>query len=210
MDETDDYTPQSDGYKRTLDGLDEKDLQRSGIHVKETRNGLFDPIMTSSDDLEDMAYEVADIIDKTGRVPLNFAELAHAQGLDGFVPDCSLDKGLDLYLDTDTSSKQSGKLQPEQLPEVVNTKIHCFECPLKRECLALSFTGVQITRTSRSEVVIPGTNVEDKVPLVMNDYMISGGLTPQERRIVFERVCDILSEADRNRINAQRTRTNTK
>lgn len=171
-----------------------EDLKAVGIIPQKVRSGRYASIMSSSEEMLEAAYDAAEIIDKTGRVPLSFTSLISDIDPD-FTPDCDYNNGAELCLDpNNSSSKQSGRLTEEQLREVVNTKLHCMECPFKTECLAVSFTGLQITRTSRSERILPGT--ENTHPLVLDEYLIFGGYTPKERRVIFEHVCDILEEKD--------------
>ena len=96
-------------------------------------------------------------------------------------------------------SKQVGYMDPETANKVINTKLHCNQCPLKKECLAISLSGIQITRISRSERTLPRRPGDYETPiLVMDDFLIFGGLTPQERRIVFYYVCDILEDNNKD------------
>lgn len=198
-----DYTQEDEGIINSevldaqcseLTAEDLEELETIGVYPRRVRSGRYDSIMSSPDDMMESAYKAAKIIDDTGRVPLSFNNLIRDTDPD-FVPDCDYHSGVGLSLDpTNSSSKQSGRLTEKQLEEVINTKRHCRECPYSDECLAISFTGLQITRTSRSERILPGTN--DTNPLVLDEYLMFGGYTPKERKVIFEHVCDILEEKD--------------
>lgn len=171
------------------------ELNANGIYPEKVRSGRYSAIMSTMDEMDMAARIAADIIDDKGRKPLSFAEFIREFD-PNFVPDCDFFSEHDLYLDPgESSSKQSGRLTADQLRAVAETKMHCNECPLKNECLSISFTGVQITRTVRRERVLPGT--EDRMPLVLDEYLIFGGYTPRERKIIYEKTCDILESRDR-------------
>lgn len=185
-------TPSSDSFDYSVDSLAE-----DGIHIHEVRSGKFSPIMTSDEELSRIAKEVAIIIEDNDRSSLSFDDFLLVFDA-SFVPDCDINHDASLLIDTGTYSKQAGNMTVDMLNEVVNTKLHCQECPLKRECLAVSMTGVQNTRMSRTERTLPKRPGDTtSQTLVMDDFLIFGGLTPQERRRVYHKVCDILEENNR-------------
>lgn len=190
-------TPQR--YKETVEELnyDVDSLADDGINVKVVKKGKISPIMTDKDTLKNIAVEVAQFIESQDRQPMHFEQFA-SQFDPHFVPDCDYDTG-DIEIDTGSHSKQAGHMDIDMANKVIDTKLHCAECPLKKECLAISLSGIQITRISRSERVLPRRPDDFETPiLVMDDFLIFGGLTPQERRIVFYYVCDILEENNKD------------
>lgn len=181
--------------KETSDELsyDVEELSRDGICVRVVKRGQISPIMTPRETLKDIAEDVAQIIEENDRQSLYFEKFA-SQFNPHFVPDCDYESS-HLVIDTGSHSKQAGHMDVDTANKVIDTKLHCNECPLKRECLAISMTSVQITRASRSDRVLPRRPGDMETPtLVMDDFLIFGGLTPQERKIVFNYVCDILEE----------------
>lgn len=179
------------GYEGIAYNVD--DLRDEGIYLTEVRRGRFSPIMRTQEQLYDTAVEIAALIEDYHRTPLTFEEFIKEMPTK-FIPDCDYYKGT-LLIDTGTYSKQSGNMPADIANEVINTKLHCTECPLVNQCLAISMTGIQITRVSRTERTLPKYPGDTTSPtLVMDDFLIFGGLTPQERRIVFHHVCDILEE----------------
>lgn len=181
--------------EETVLGFDIRDLEHSGIFPTEVRSGKFSPIMATKEYLEDISYKVAQIIEDNDRKPLNFDMFLKEYDPD-FIPDCDYYTST-VNIDPDVHSRQVGHLLEEEAQGVIDCKIHCAECPLSTQCLAISMTGIQITRPSKTERTIPPKNGDTETPsLVMDDFLIFGGLTPQERRIVFDKVCDILEEKD--------------
>lgn len=190
-------TPQR--YKETVKDLDYDvdDLADDGIDIKVIKKGKISPIMTSKYTLKDIAVEIAQFIESQDRQPMHFEQFA-SQFNPKFIPDCDYETG-SVEIDTGSHSKQVGYMDPETANKVINTKLHCNQCPLKKECLAISLSGIQITRISRSERTLPRRPGDYETPiLVMDDFLIFGGLTPQERRIVFYYVCDILEDNNKD------------
>lgn len=168
-------------------------LYEQGIKVKVVKRGKISPLMTDRESLRKIAEDVARFIESQDRQPMYFDQFA-SQFDPHFVPDCDYESNI-IEIDTGSHSKQAGHMDVDTANKVIETKLHCAECPLRRECLAISLTGIQITRVSRSERVLPRRPGDTDTPiLVMDDFLIFGGLTPQERRIVFYDVCDILEE----------------
>lgn len=172
-------------------------LHDDGIKVRVVKRGKISPVMTDKEDLREIAEDVAQFIESQERQPMYFDQFA-SQYDPRFVPDCDYENGA-LEIDTGSHSKQAGHMDVDTANKVIETKLHCAECPLKKECLAISLTGIQITRVSRSERVLPHRPGDFETPiLVMDDFLIFGGLTPQERRIVFHEVCDILEDNNKD------------
>lgn len=189
----------SSRHKETTQELDYDvdELSEQGINVKVVKRGKISPLMTDGKDLHEVAKDVAAFIESQDRQPMYFDQFA-SQFDPHFVPDCDFDSNI-IDIDTGSHSKQAGHMDVDTANKVIETKLHCAECPLQRECLAISLTGIQITRISRSERVLPRRPGDVDTPiLVMDDFLIFGGLTPQERRIVFHDVCDILEENNRD------------
>lgn len=189
----------SQTYGNTISQLDYDvdDLANDGIKVKVVKKGKVSPIMTGRDKLEELAREIAFFIESHDRQPMHFEQFA-SQFDPHFVPDCDYNEG-SIEIDTGSHSKQKGHMDIDTANKTIDAKLHCAECPLKKECLAISLTGIQITRVSRSERVLPRRPDDFETPiLVMDDFLIFGGLTPQERRIVFYEVCEILEENNKD------------
>ena len=182
--------------EKTILGFDIKDLHDNGIFPSEVRMGKFSPIMATEGYLLDIAYEVAEIIEEHDRKPLSFDIFIKEYDPD-FIPDCNYHTAV-VNIDPGVHSRQVGLLEENDARDVADCKIHCAECPLSTQCLAVSMTGIQITRPSKSERTLPPKPGDTETPsLVMDDFLIFGGLTPIERRVVFNYVCDILEERDR-------------
>lgn len=153
----------------------------------------YSPVMIGdADEIEDIAYDVADIIEKSDRKTITFKKILEDKRMHSYAPECSLGTGNEHLLDTESKSGQSGFLSEEKLNDTVRMKEICARCPFRKECLAVSMTTIQISRISKNSKNIPQSNP----PLTMSEYLIFGGYTPQERDIIFDRVCEILSEFD--------------
>lgn len=191
--ETDDpdYLPDHD--EDLLSSLLE-DCQEMGIDPVKIRRSQYSPVMASKESMVEAAYEAADIIERHGRTPVLFSRLAEEAGMGSYIPACSSTKGQTMMLHTGSSSKQVGGMSPDEMGGVLETKQVCGRCPLAMQCLAVSMTAPQSGRASKSERVLPGTSGE--FPLVLDEYIMFGGFTPQERKIIFDMVCDILEEKD--------------
>ena len=189
----------SQRYSTTSNQLDYDidELANDGINIKVVKKGKISPIMTDRSQLSELAKEIAFFIEAQDRQPMYFEQFA-SQFNPRFVPDCDWEKG-SIDIDTGSHSKQAGHMDIDTANKTIEAKLHCAECPLKKECLAISLSGIQITRISRSERVLPRRPGDYETPiLVMDDFLIFGGLTPQERRIVFYEVCDILEENNKD------------
>lgn len=171
-----------------------EDCQEMGIEPVKIRRSQYSPVIASEESMVEAAYEVADIIERHGRVPVLFSKLAEEVGLGSYIPACSVTKGQTMMLNTGSSSKQVGGMSPDELGGVLETKQICGRCPLAIQCLAVSMTAPQSGRASKSERVLPGSSIDS--PLVLDEYIMFGGFTPQERRIIFDMVCDFLEEKD--------------
>lgn len=171
-----------------------EDCQEMGVEPHKIRRSQYSPVMATRESMVEAAYEVADIIDRHGRTPVLFSQLAAEVGLESYIPACSVTKGQTMMLNTGSSSKQVGGMSPGELSGVLETKQVCGLCPLATQCLAVSMTAPQSGRASKSERVLPGT--QGVSPLVLDEYIMFGGFTPQERKDIFDLVCDILEEKD--------------
>ena len=194
----------------TKKGADQESLEDDfNIHTKGNEendqkedNVKKSPIIESEDYLFESAKKVANIIEERKYNFFNFNDFRSKLGSD-FLSPC--EKNEDMFLDTNSNSKQAGKVDQRTMDKILETKEICSSCPLKNECLAVSLSSPQTTRMSKTERVIPNPNL---YPMVMSEYLIFGGLTPQERRIVFNHVCDIIEE--RLMISGQRFMKNGK
>lgn len=183
------------GYKLSeRDFPTEEDVRHLELSLEIVRGENYKPIITRLEAMMADAERVAEMIEDWGRQSMDFNKLIRRFNLDKdeeFKPDCEL---IYMNTDTDSHSKQSGALSKNLMLDVIETKKHCVECPLKIHCLASSLASPQNTRMSKKERTIP---THDGSLLTMSEYGIFGGYTPQERRIIFNRVCDILEENDR-------------
>lgn len=112
----------------------------------------FSPLIAPTDELIEMAYDIVEIIDENHRKTLVFNKYLVEKDID-FVPECATNDNM--LLDIDTCSKQTGKLDYETYLEVLKTKNICSDCPLMKQCLAISMTTPRLTRTSKNEKSIP-------------------------------------------------------
>lgn len=173
-------------------------LLKENLKIKVIRGKRYSPVLSKEDLLDEAALEIAFIIEETGRQPLQFNDFIVSYDLENgtqFIPPCHIDKSTGktpFLIDMKSSSKQSGQIDQKTLKEILHTKSICQECPLQKECLATSMTGIQLARSSEKERTIPNSNPS----LVINEYLISGGFTPQERGIIFEKLCNILEDWD--------------
>lgn len=153
----------------------------------------YSPIMPESmDELDDVAYEIATIINDRGRSTINFFKVLDEQGESEYPLPCQYGNKIEEYLDTNSRYNQSGFLSEKQLNNTIEMKKNCAGCPFAKECLAVSMTSVQTARTSKNSKIIPNS----EPPVSLSEYLIFGGYTPQERGIIFGKVCDILREYD--------------
>ena len=173
-------------------------LLEENMKIKVIRGKRYSPVLSKETLLDEAALEIAFIIEETGRQPLQFNDFIVSYDLENgtqFIPPCHIDKSTGktpFLIDMKSSSKQSGQIDQKTLKEVLHTKSICQECPLQKECLATSMTGIQLARSSEKERTIPNSDPS----LVINEYLISGGFTPQERGIIFEKLCNILEDWD--------------
>lgn len=173
-------------------------LLEENLKIKVIRGKRYSPIMSREELLDEAALEIAFIIEETGRQPLQFNDFIVSYDLENgtqFMPPCHIEKSTGktpFLIDMESSSKQSGQIDEKTLKEIIHTKSICQQCPLQKECLATSMTGIQLARSSEKERTIP----KSYPSLVINEYLISGGFTPQERGIIFEKLCDILESWD--------------
>lgn len=173
-------------------------LLEENMKIKVIRGKRYSPVLSKENLLDEAALEIAFIIEETGRQPLQFNDFIVSYDLENgtqFIPPCHIDKSTGktpFLIDMKSSSKQSGQIDQKTLKEVLHTKSICQECPLQKECLATSMTGIQLARSSEKERTIPNSDPS----LVINEYLISGGFTPQERGIIFEKLCNILEDWD--------------
>lgn len=156
------------------------------------------PIMESDEAIDKAVEEVLEIIKDKGRRPLSFQELIGRDNV--FVPDCAREE-LDVNLDIGVHAESRRKLTDWERDVALDTKAHCEECPFRYECLAVSMTSPRIYRSARKDAInkkrndtMPGT--EDTFPLYMSEYLIFGGFVPQERLVIYERVCEELRKMD--------------
>lgn len=194
--------------RRTMhfDNIDYVDVEKNNnlklleenMKIKVIRGKRYSPVLSKENLLDEAALEIAFIIEETGRQPLQFNDFIVSYDLENgtqFIPPCHIDKSTGktpFLIDMKSSSKQSGQIDQKTLKEVLHTKSICQECPLQKECLATSMTGIQLARSSEKERTIPNSDPS----LVINEYLISGGFTPQERGIIFEKLCNILEDWD--------------
>lgn len=173
-------------------------LLEENLDIEVIKGKRYSPIMSKEELLDAAALEIAFIIEENGRKPLHFNDFIVSYDLKHgteFMPPCHIKKSTKktpFLIDMEASSKQSGQIDEKTLKEVLHTKSICQECPLQKECLATSMAGVQLARSSEKERTIPRSNPS----LVMNEYLISGGFTPQERGEIFNKLCDILEDWD--------------
>lgn len=186
-----DYLP--DPGEDVLAGL-LADCEEMGIEPIKLRRSQYSPVMATKESMVEAAYDVADIIERHGRVPVLFSQLAAEAGMAFYTPECSVSVSPPMMLHTGSSAKQVGGMSTEELCGVLDTKRICARCPLARQCLAVSMTAPQSGRASKNERVLPGTARD--TPLVLDEYIMFGGFTPQERRIIFDIVCNLLEEKD--------------
>lgn len=156
----------------------------------------FSPIISPINELEEAADEAIKIIEKNNRKTISFNKYISENDID-YIPECVAND--DMTLDTHTGSKQTGKLTYDIYKGVLETKKICSDCPLRKHCLAVSMTEPRRTRTSKNEKSIPGT--DHTSPLIMSEYMMFGGYTPQERKIIYDIICEKLEEKDYNKQN---------
>lgn len=182
----------TDDENRNWDLLDEN------FNPTVIRGKQYSPVIATDSFLEDIALEMALMVEENQRAPFQFNNFIVAYEMENdeqFFPPCHIDKRTKetpFLIELESSSKQSGYLNEDLMKQVVNTKSICQQCPLQKQCLATSLTGVQLARTSDKDRVIPLSSP----PLVINEYLISGGFTPQERAVVFDKMCDILESWD--------------
>ena len=166
----------------TIDEIKQQD--DIDIDLPDDEFSRFSPIISPIDELEEAADEAIKIIEKNDRKSLSFSKYISDNDID-YIPECI--KQDNMLLDTDTGSKQTGKLNYEKYKGVLETKKICADCPLKKQCLAVSMTEPRRTRVSKNEKSIPGT--EYHLPLIMSEYLMFGGFTPQERKIIYDIIC---------------------
>lgn len=159
--------------------------------------GQFAPIIASDEELQQAARDVADIIERTGRRTLNFSEFLeeHPQ----FIPDCARDDvDMDILEDSESNADHVGGMKHNELMSVLDAKQHCAVCPIRLECLAVSMTQPQMSANRRTEPRLPKRPDDpgNTINLVMSEYLIFGGYTPQERKKIFLYLRDILIELD--------------
>lgn len=174
---------------------DEEEIDRMGLSIIKGRGEHYSPVMSSMEEMDEMARQAADIIDKNNRLPVDFNNLIdeyHSQIDESFKPDCEREF---VYIDTESYSRQIGSLGRRQTANVIETKRVCSECPLRAHCLASSLAAPQNTRMSQKERTIPRKGGVSETA-TMTEYLMFGGFTPQERRIIFEKTCDILEKRD--------------
>ena len=181
-----------------------EELDYYGIFPQELRGKKISPNMSSEKDLEEKAHIVAEMIDMNNREKFSFYQITEQYNR---IHDTEVELACfydvennceRIFLDTGSGSKQAGQLEYDVAEKVIETKIICQDCPLRMECLATSIADNQNTRMSQKERVIPGTGEEyEKPTLILNEWLMSGGYTPQERKVIFEKVCDILEEKDK-------------
>lgn len=153
----------------------------------------YSPIMVDSmDELDNIAYEVADIIEKYNRETITFWKILEQKGEPDYPLKCKAGTNLEKCIDTDSKVGQSGFLSKEKLLNTIKMKQECSDCPFMKECLAVSMTSIQTARMSKNSKIIPKSNP----PLALSEFLIFGGYTPQEREIIFDKVCEILEEYD--------------
>lgn len=159
--------------------------------------GQFSPVIASYEDMVDDAISVAQYLESTGRRSLHFAEIF--EEMPRFVPDCArYDIDMEYMEDSESNSGHVGGLKREELIRILDGRQHCAECPIRLGCLSMSMTQKQLSNNRRTEPTLPlkpGTPA-DTPKLVMNEYLIFGGYTPQERRIIFNHVSEVLSLFD--------------
>lgn len=163
--------------------------------------GQFSPVIADNDELFTAALDVADIIERTGRRTLNFSEFLDKHPR--FVPDCAReDVDMNILEESESNSDHVGGMKKEELLTVLDSKEHCAMCPIKRECLAVSMTQPQMSLNRRTEPRLPKRPSEEgeTINLVMSEYLIFGGYTPQERKIIFKYIREILIENDRHEL----------
>lgn len=181
-------------YYSDRDFPDEEVLEKHNIYPDNIRGKSYTPITMTEEDIKETALEMADIIDYYDRNPIIFAEVLETYRSvtkdPSYSPYCIKTF---LHVDSGTNSRQNGTMTRKQMSNVISTKITCNSCPLKKMCLASSIAVPQTTRMSQKEIVIP-TKYDDS--LTMLDYLMYGGYTPQERRLIFEETCRILIERD--------------
>ncbi len=176
----------------TIDEIREKEINDDYNPSRD--HSRFSPIISPINELEEAADEAIKIIEKNNRKTISFSKYISENDID-YIPQCVSND--DMVLDTKTGSKQTGKLTYDIYKGVLETKRICADCPLKQQCLAVSMTEPRRTRTSKNEKSIPGT--DDTSPLIMSEYMIFGGYTPQERKIIYDIICYKLEEKDKNK-----------
>lgn len=150
-------------------------------------------IIATNEELDEAAIDAFRIIRDSGRRELNLSDFISILEETGKT-DCQRED-VDMYLDTNLNSLKVGFLKKTEFDKVIETKIHCAECPIRRGCLAISLTSPQLTESSKTERLIPGTK-ESGRPLTMSEYLIFGGYTPPERREIHNSVCDLLELSD--------------
>lgn len=159
--------------------------------------GQFSPVIASYEDMVDDAIEVAHYIESTGRRSLHFAEIF--EDMPRFAPDCAReDVDMEYMEDYESNSNHVGGLKRSEFVDILDGRRHCAECPIRRGCLTMSMTQLQLSNNRRTEPTLP---VKPGAPanaprLVMNEYLVFGGYTPQERKIIFTHVSEVLSLMD--------------
>lgn len=154
------------------------------------------PIIAEREELHQAAIDAFRIILQHDRDNLDFNQLKKERRMpDGFVTDCYFYNSDKPVIDTGSSSLMTGLIDEGRLSDILETKQVCAECPLRKECLAVSMTSKAITKQAKTERILPGTEGR-RIPLTMSDFLIFGGYTPQERGIIYNDVCDWLEIRD--------------
>lgn len=186
-------------YYSDRDFPDEKTLRKNEIYPDNVRGKSYRPITITDRKIQELAEQMADVIDLYDRSPIIFANILETYRETIQDPFYNT-KCLETFLHTNsgTNSRQQGTMTRKQMSNVIDTKIICNQCPLQTMCLAASLAVPQTTRMSKKETVIP-TNSKYDENLTMVDFLMFGGYTPQERREIFERTCSILLKRDENK-----------
>lgn len=187
--------------KYTLTNMGEVELgEGKKAIITKVGDKRYSPIMAySKEELEDMAYEMAEIIEKNNRKTIVFSEILSKNKMKDYPLPCLYGNVLEEYTDTGSKCNQSGFLQAEQLNNTIELKKACAQCPFSKDCLAVSLTTLQNTRMSKNSKTIP----QSDPPLSISEFLIFGGYTPQERLIIFDKVCEILEEYDKYHSNKE-------
>ena len=149
------------------------------------------PISINQYVINNVAKQVADIIEEKDYKPLMIHDFVDRK--EKIAIPC-IEK--DIFLDPDTSAKRAGRMDKKTAARVKQTRETCNLCPLKRECLAVSFTSPRFTRMSKTELTLPSPHYRSDtyVVMVLSEFLMYGGYTPQERALIFEKTCEILGE----------------